>query len=135
MALNKAPSLDGFPIDFFQWYWGIMGDDIIVAIQEFQIFGRMLKAWNATFIALVPKVDVTKEFKQFRPINLGSVIYKILIKAMANRIKHLLPMIISQEQEGFISGHQIVGGIIEMHEIIHLAHWEEDATFLLKLDM
>lgn len=67
-----------------------------------------------------------KDFKRFRPIILCNVIYKIIIKALANRIKPILRGIISTKQESFFWGTQIVDGIIELHEVIHSAQtWKK----------
>ena len=40
--------------------------------------------------------------KNWRPISLLNVDYKLLLGAMANRIKKVLPSIINQEQKGFL---------------------------------
>lgn len=54
---------------------------------------------------------------------------------MANRLKMILPHLISLKQEGFIQERCIIDGIIEMHEVLHSTQIENMVTFLLKLDM
>lgn len=50
--------------------------------------------------------------------------YKILTKTLANRLKLILPHLISLEQGGFLQGRQIIDGIIEMHEVLHLVQYD-----------
>lgn len=63
MAPNKALSPDDFSANFFQIYWYIIGQNITKAIQEFQMSWQILWAWNTNFLALIPKVEDSKEFK------------------------------------------------------------------------
>eukprot|EP00253_Pinus_taeda_P021345 PITA_21345 len=56
---------------------------------------------------------------KFRPITLCNIIYKVISKVIANRLKPLLPLLISPEHAGYIEGRQILDGIILTHEIIH----------------
>ena len=58
----------------------------------------LLKSINHTFITLIQKVNNLETIAQFRPINLCNVIYKILSKVIANRLKPILNYIISEAQ-------------------------------------
>ena len=90
---------------------------------------------NATFLALIPKVVGALNFLNYRPISLYNTILKILTKTVANRLKGLLPLIISPYQGGFVKGRLIFDGVISIHEILHSLVKSKEASMILKLDM
>lgn len=64
----------------------------------------MLKALNATFLALIPKKEGANSLNLFRPISLCNMMYKIITKVIVERLKPWLGNLISKEQGGFVTG-------------------------------
>lgn len=85
--LTKAPGPDGMNALFYQKFWHIVGKDITDTILDFLHNGRLLKSVNYTHIALIPKIKSLESMHQFLPISLCIVLYKIISKVFANRIK------------------------------------------------
>lgn len=63
MAHNKSSGSNGFPTEFFQRFWSILGKEVSDVIRELHTSGPILKAWNVTFLVVTPKVIDSKEFK------------------------------------------------------------------------
>eukprot|EP00253_Pinus_taeda_P018778 PITA_18778 len=104
-------------------------------VEESRTLRWMFPGMNATFIALVSKVDQPSTPHKYRPIALCNIIYKIVSKIIASRLKLLLPLIISPEQFGYVEGRQITDGIILTHEIIHTLKHSKKPCMLLKIDL
>jgi len=97
MNPGKAPGPDGFTMNFFQACWDTVKWDLWKVVEDSHHSGLILPVPNSTFLTLIPKVDKPAEPASFRPIALCNVIYKIITKFIANRLKPILPSIISQE--------------------------------------
>jgi hypothetical protein len=79
----------------------------------------VISALNATFLTLIEKEEQATNPKQFWPIALCNVIYKIITKIIALRLKPILPFIISKEHIGYVEGRHIMDSVILVHEVIH----------------
>lgn len=138
MSPLKAPGPDGYPAHFFQRNWDICGDDITRTVLEVLNGDEWPGDINSTFIVLIPKVPNPASVGQFRPISLCNVVYKIISKVLANRLKIVLPDIISKEQSAFVSGRIISDNIIVAYECLHFMRTngtKRNGHCALKLDM
>ena len=135
MANGKAPGPDGFTKNFFHEFWDLMKEDILEIVENSRKTKGLLLALNSTFITLIPKEHGAEDPGKFRPIALCNVIYKIITKVIANRLKTVLPGIISPEQAGFVEGRQITDGIILVHETMHSIKERKIPGMMIKLDL
>ena len=55
MALGKAPGPDGFTTNFFHHFWDLVKEDVLGIVEESRTKRGVLKAFNATFLTLIPK--------------------------------------------------------------------------------
>ena len=132
---EKSPGPDGFQAFFYQKCWDILGKDLWEALEASRKGGSLLSEINHSFITLIPKNSKPEKPSDFRPIALCNTIYKIYSKILANRLKIILPKIISEEQTGFVPGRSILDGIITIQETIHSAIKNKEACMFIKLDI
>ena len=115
----------------------VVHDEVVESIQMFSTIGLMPAIWKPTFIALLPKRQNTLESDHFRPLSLCITLYKICTKIFVDRMKPILPRLISLEQDAFIKWHSISDNMLIMQEFIHALLKAFDCRCLLaiKLDM
>jgi hypothetical protein len=137
MRLNAAPGPDGFNVAFYRAAWPWIKNDIHKLITNFYINGKLPASLNATEIVLIPKKTHANLVTDYRPISLTNVIYRLIAKSLANRLKEELPNYIHQTQHAFIQGRRITENIIIAQEIVHsfnLKSFNQQA-FMLKIDL
>ena len=138
MALLKAPGPDGMPPLFFQSFWHLIGDDVSKAVLDCLNSCHIPQEFNFTYVTLIPKVKNPEKISEFRPISLCNVIYKLISKVLANRLKPLLPSIVSENQSVFQAGKVITNNILMAFETLHYMknHQTGNTGFMaLKLDI
>jgi hypothetical protein len=115
----KAPGPYGIHAIFYKKFWDICGAEITTEVLQALNLGVIPVGWNDTTVVLIPKVDDPELITQFRPISLCNVIYKIVSKMLAIRLKAILPDVISPMQSAFLPGRLITDNILVAYESIH----------------
>lgn len=93
---------------------------------------------NHTNIALIPKVESPQSIHNFRPTSLYNVLYKLIYKVLANRMKQVLEKVISWNQSIFIPGRLITNNIMIAYELLHNMKSRQrgrEGNNVIKLDM
>ena len=119
MAPLKAPGPDGMPPLFYQNYWNLVGNDVTKTILSYLNSATIPHPLNHTFITLIPKIINPMAVTDYRPISLCNVLYKIFSKVLANRLKKILPSIITKHQSAFTKNCLISYNILVAFETLH----------------
>ena len=138
MAPLKEPGPDGMLPLFYQHFWSTVNHDFTSSILSWLNSGTIPFPLNHIFITLVLKINSPEYAHQFRPINLCNVLYKIYSKVLANRLKQILPSIITEHQSAFIQERLILDNILVAFETLHNMKKYKGASYrymALKLDM
>lgn len=138
MAPLKSPGPNGFSACFYQKYWMLVGDEVCIIVLNFLNGGSFNDRINYNYIVFIPKVKNSVNVRDFRPISLCNVIYKLISKVLSNRLKKILPIIISPNQSAFILVSLIIDNVIVAYETLHFMktrHKGKDGDMTLKLDI
>ena len=92
-----------------------------------------LRRLNYGVIILLPKLKLPNNIKQFRPICLLNVIYKIITKVLTLRLSKIAGRIINDNQTAFIPGRNILDGVVILQEVLHELRMKNQRGVVLKL--
>lgn len=122
MGPYKAPGPDGFQPIFFRTYWDIVAKDVWSVVANAFATGSIDQSLSETMIVPIPKVDEPRNLKDFRPIILCNVMFKLISKVLVNRIRPYLEDIISPLQSSFIPKRGTTDNALIAQELIHCMH-------------
>ena len=138
MHPTKAPGTNGMSPIFYQKYWKIVDPDVIECVLIALNSGVLPNGINETYICLIPKVHSPQKITTFRPISLCNVVYKIISKVLANRIKGVLIEVIDESQSAFVPGRLITDNVLVAFKTMHCINQRrkgKEALMVVKLDM
>ena len=138
MHPTKSPGSDGMSPIFYQKYWDMVGPQVIQSVIHILRIGMMPNGLNYTYICLIPKVKSPQKIFEYCPISLCNVIYKIVSKVLANRLKGVLPEVVSDAQSAFVPGRQITDNVLVAFEVMHYINQRrkgKEGLMAIKLNM
>ena len=98
MSFNKSPGYDGLPNEFYKHFRNDIKQLVVGSFNEAFEMGEMSETHKQIVISLLFKKGDRKLFKNYRPISLSNVDYKILAFVLAKRIQKVIGKLISPEQ-------------------------------------
>lgn len=93
---------------------------------------------NKPNITLIPKTKFPSRMSEFRPISLSNVIYKLISKVLGNRLKIILPHIITENQSAFLLERLITNNVLVAFELMHYLYHKKEGKcnfMAIKLDI
>lgn len=138
MHPDKATGPGGLNLAFFQAFWKIMGNEMFQYCKRWLDTNCFPNDLNSTNVVLIPKKENAVFMKDLRPIALCNVLYKIMAKVLANRIKIVLPGVNAENQSAFVHGRNITDNMLIAFDMIHhmrLKNRGLEREVALKLDI
>lgn len=135
MANNKSPGSDGFTAEFFKVFWKNLGHFIVRSLNHGYEIGELSCTQKQGIITCIPNEGKSKfHLSNWRPISLLNVIYIIGSGCIAQRIKHILPKIISADQTGCIPGRYIRENTRLVYDIMSFTELQDIPGLLVMID-
>ena len=135
MKNNKTPGIDGFPSEFFKMFWCQLKFLIQRVFNTFFEKGTLSVTLRQSVINCIPKGNKPRQFlKNWRPISLLCVLYKLLSSVIANRLKTVLDHLVLRSQSGFIQGRQIGEVTRLIYDIMNYTEENEIDGLLMLID-
>jgi hypothetical protein len=127
MKLNKSPGLDGLTVEFYLKFWPHLSSLVFNSFIDSFYNKELSNSQKQCIFSLLYKKGDSENLENWRPISLLNIDYKILARALAQRLQKVLPKIISLDQQGYIKNRYIGYNIRQIQDII-------DYTEILDLD-
>ena len=108
MAKEKSPGEDGLPKEFYHKFQDILIPELCELYNNIVLSGKQPISQKNAVIKLLYKKGDHRKLKNWRPVSLLNVDYKILSKIMANRLKLVLENIIPSEQKCGIPNRKMI---------------------------
>ena len=116
---GSCPGCDGLPVEFYKVFWKEVSPHLHAALQESKDNGQLFPSARQGVVNVIPKGNKDTRFlSNLRPITLLNTDYKILEKAIANRMTPALSYVIHDDQRGFLPNRRIAANIRRVLDVI-----------------
>ena len=134
MELDKSPGIDGLTTNFYKHFWPLFGPRLTQVYNYAFKSGQLSVSQRRGVISLLFKKGDRTLLKNWRPITLLTTDYKILTKALANRLQQVLPLIVHTDQTASIKGRTINDNTRLLHDVITYANVNNIPLALISVD-
>ena len=134
MAKGKSPGSDGLPAEFYVAFWDILGPDLVEVLNASFDSGLLPLSQRAALISLVFKKGDRLLHKNWRPISLLNVDYKICTRAIAGRLLKVIHHVVARDQTCGVP-HRFIGeNVALLRDVVHYANEADLPLAILSLD-
>lgn len=133
MAKDKTPGLDGLPAEFYKKFKLVLVKKL-TSVCNAVFHSECTDSQKLAVISLLFKKGERSDIRNYRPISLLNVDYKICAKVLANRIKLVLDHVIHTDQSGFITHGDIGENVLLSQAIIDFCEEQQKDGYLVFLD-
>ena len=136
MDSGKSPGNDGLTIEFYKFFWSDLKNSLFNSALYSKSHGSLSVSQRQAIIKLLEKKDKDKRYiENWRPISLLNVDAKIISKALANRLKNVLPEIISHDQTAYVKGRFIGESTRLISDILDVTNLYNIGGYILTADI
>ena len=131
---NKSPGPDGLSVEFYACFWDKLGTLLVDVFNQGLERGDLPNSMKASVTRLVHKKDDKRDLKNWRPISLLNVDYKICSKAISLRLAKVLSSIVDPDQTCSVPGRSIFSNLVLLRDTLAFIERTNESGILLSLD-
>ena len=131
---NRTPGPDGLSIEFYLTFWSRLGPLLVDTFNESLTEGVLCDSMKASVTRLVHKKDDRRLLKNWRPISLLNVDYKICSKAISLRLVSVLECIVNPDQTCSVPGRSISSNVILLRDCLNYIEQTDETGILISLN-
>ncbi len=132
---NKSPGNDGLTIEYYEYFWNDVKQILVECLNYAYKHGELSTSQKQAIISLIHKKGKDRLLlKNWRPISLLNVDYKIATKVVAERIKKVLPFLIHSNQSGFVQDRYIGDTVRTVSDILDYTGVNNEPGILMMVD-
>ena len=136
MSNKKSPGNDDLTKEFYETFWEDLKKPLCPSIAKAIHRGEFSHSQKQAVIKLVEKKDGDKKFiKNWRPFSLLNINTKLISKVLAERLKNVLPSLISSDQTAYVKGRFISEGGRLTSDVLEICDKLQIKGFLMTVDI
>ena len=134
MARRKAPGLDGLPMEFYLKFWPVVGADLVSVLNSCFDSGSLSLSQRRGVISLSFKKGDRLDPRNWRPITLLNVDYKLASWAIAGRLLKVIHLLVAEDQTCGVPGRFIGEYVALLRDVVSFASSSRTPVAILSLD-
>ena len=134
MARGKSPGSDGLPVEFYWTFWDLIGSDLVAVFNESYVSGLLPSSLRKGLISLSFKKGDRLDQKNWRPISLLNVHYKLCVRVIAGRLLKVIHLVVNRDQTCGVPGRFIGENVSLLRDFVSNTSEVDVPAALLSLD-
>ena len=135
MNKGKSPGSDGLTVEFYSTFWDHIGPKLVETLNESNSKSELPTSLRRGVITLLHKRNKDPLLiKNWRPVSLLNVDYKLFTKCLAVRVQSTISSLIHYDQKGFIKGRYIGENIRQIEDTLEYTNKKDKTGILLLMD-
>lgn len=134
IASDKAPGPDGLGSEFYKTFATDLAPLLAEVYNACIEKGEIPEYMSEATIQLLFKKGDKQDIKNWRPITLLNVEYKIFTKIITERMKKCLPKILHPDQKGFVPTRRLEDAVIKASSLIDYCKIKNTPKYMILLD-